>query len=229
MGGSLEAEGDAMTRARSGDLARRVAERRREVGLTREDVAGRAGMNSGYLDYLEHSPDAALTPGALLRLAAALKTTPEFLSGGHVDRPPGPGRAGPHPHLDVLSREECELHLAGGGVGRFVFLAAQGPVALPVNYRYLDGDVLFRTRPKGILAAAVGTTVSLEVDRIDESMSEGWSVLVTGRARLIDDPTELERAAGLGIEPWPGGPRTALMRIETEAISGRRIRQGSLA
>ena len=186
-------------------------------------------MTSGYLDYLEHSPDAALTAGALMRLAAALETTPEFLRGGHVDRPPGPGRAGPHPHLDVLSREECELHLAGGGVGRFVFLAPQGPVALPVNFRYLDGDVLFRTRPKGALAAATGTTVSLEVDRIDEPMSEGWSVLVSGRAHLIDDPAELEQAADLGIEPWPGGRREALMRIETEMISGRRIRQGSLA
>jgi len=218
-----------VTRARSGDLGHRVAERRREVGLTRDDVALRAGMNSGYLDYLEHSPDAALTAGALLRLAAALETTPEFLRGGLVDRPPGPGRAGPHPHLDVLSREECELHLAGGGVGRFVFLAPQGPVALPVNFRYLDGDVLFRTRPKGALAAAAGTTVSVEVDRIDDAMSEGWSVLVTGRARLVDDPAELEQAADLGIEPWPGGRREALMRIETEMISGRRIRQGSLA
>jgi len=218
-----------MTRARSGDLGRRVAERRREVGLTREDVAVRAGMSSGYLEYLEHSLEAALTAGTLLRLAAALETTPEFLRGGHVDRPPGPGRAGPHPHLDVLSREECELYLAGGGVGRFVFLAPQGPIALPVNFRFLDGDVLFRTRPRGTLAAAAGTTVSLEVDQIDEPMSEGWSVLVTGRARLIVDPTELEQFADLGIEPWPGGRREALIRIESEAISGRRIRQGSVA
>lgn len=217
-----------MTRAHSGDLGRRVAERRRELGLTREDVAVRAGMSSGYLEYLEHSLEAALTAGTLLRLAAALETTPELLRGGHVDRPPGPGRAGPHPHLDVLSREECVLHLAGGGVGRFVFLAPQGPVALPVNFRYLDGDVLFRTRPTGMLAAAAGTTVSLEVDQIDEAMSEGWSVLVTGRARLVDDPGELEQAAALGIEPWPGGHREALMRIATETISGRRIRQASL-
>jgi transcriptional regulator with XRE-family HTH domain len=223
----LENTPNNMTRAHSGDLGRRVAERRREVGLTREDVALRAGMHSGYLDYLEHSPDAALTAGALLRLASALETTPEFLRGGHVDRPPGPGRAGPHPHLDVLSREECELHLATGGVGRFVFLAPQGPVALPVNFRYFEGDVLFRTRPHGSLAAAEGTTVSLEVDRIDEPMSEGWSVLVTGRARLVDDPAELDRTADLGIEPWPGGRREALMRIETAAISARRIRKRS--
>ena len=215
--------------ARTGDLARRIAERRREIGLTREDLALRAGMHLEYLDYLERSPTAALVPSALLRLAAALETTADFLAGGHVDRPPGPGRAGPHPHLDVLTREECESHLAGGGVGRFVFLAPQGPVALPVNFRYLDGDVLFRTRPKGALAAAAGTTVSLEVDQIDEPMSEGWSVLVTGRAGLIVDPTELEQFADLGIDPWPGGRREGLIRIEAEEISGRRIRQGTVA
>jgi nitroimidazol reductase NimA-like FMN-containing flavoprotein (pyridoxamine 5'-phosphate oxidase superfamily) len=218
-----------MTIARSGDLGRRVMERRRERGLTLEDVASRTGMHSGYLEYVEHSPDAALTAGVLLRLAGALETTPEFLRGGHVDRPPGPGRAGPHPQLEVLSREECESHLAGGGVGRFVFLAPQGPVALPVNFRFHDGDVFFLTRVEGMLAAAGGMTASLEVDQIDEAMSEGWSVLVTGRARLVDDPAELEEAANFGIEPWPGGRRKALMRIETESMSGRRIRQGSLA
>ena len=57
-----------MARARSGDLGRRVAERRRELGLSREDVAVRAGMSSGYLEYLEHSLEAALTAGAEARL-----------------------------------------------------------------------------------------------------------------------------------------------------------------
>jgi len=88
--------------------------------------------------------------------------------------------------------------------------------------------VLFRTRPKGALAAAAGTTVSLEVDQIDEPMSEGWSVLVTGRARLIVDPTELEQYADLVIDPWPGGRREGIIRIEAGEISGRRIRQGTV-
>jgi transcriptional regulator with XRE-family HTH domain len=210
---------------RAGDLARRVAHRREELGLTRDEVAGRAGMASGYLDYLEHSPAVALNSGALVRLAAALETTPAFLRGGEIDRPPGIGRAGPHPRLDVLSKEQCATHLALGGVGRFVFLAKRGPAALPVNFRFVDGDIVFRTRTAGSLAAAAGSTVSFEVDRIDEAMSEGWSVLVTGRARLVDDPSELEQLARLGIEPWPGGRRDAVIRIETAEMSGRVIRQ----
>jgi transcriptional regulator with XRE-family HTH domain len=217
----------SVTAARSGDLARRVAHRRQELGLTQREVAQRAGLNPGYLDYLEHSPSVALPRGSLIRLAMALGTTVDYLRGSEVERPPGPGRTGPHPHLDILGKEECESHLAGGGVGRFVFLAEQGPVALPVNFRFADGDIVFRTRSEGVLAAAAGTTVGFEADHIDDAMSEGWSVLITGHARLISDPTELEQVVNLGIEPWPGGRREALMRIETAAISGRRIRQGS--
>lgn len=212
---------------RSGDLAHRVSYRRHELGRSVEEVAERAGMDAGYLDYLEHNSDVGISRGQVSRLAAALETTVAYLRGGEIDRPPGPGRPGPHPHLDVLSREECEAHLAGGGVGRFVFVAEQGPVALPVNFRVHNGNIVFRTRREGALATAAGTTVSLEADHIDEAMSEGWSVLITGRARLIDDPTELDKVGDLGdLEPWPGGRREALMCIETSVISGRRIRQG---
>jgi len=214
-----------MAAARSGDLAQRVAHRRRELGLSIEEVAGRAGMAAGYLDYLEHSPAVAIPRGSLIRLADALETTVMALRGGRVDRPRGPGRAGQHPQLDVLTREECEAHLAGGGVGRLVFLSAGVPVALPVNFRYLDGDIVFRTRAGGALAAAVGTIVSFEADRIDEAMSEGWSVLVSGQAHLVDDPDELEQIAALGIEPWPGGRRKAVIRVETAQLSGRGIHQ----
>jgi nitroimidazol reductase NimA-like FMN-containing flavoprotein (pyridoxamine 5'-phosphate oxidase superfamily) len=209
----------------SSDLARRIAHRRRELGLSREELARRAEMDPGYLDYLEHSPVSSMLPGVLLRLAAALETTAVHLRGGDVDRPPGPGRARAHPHLDVLSSEECEAHLAGGGIGRFVFLAPQGPVALPVNFRFLDGDVIFHTRAEGVLDAAAGSIVSFEVDHIDEAMSEGWSVLITGRAQLVDDPAQLEELAEFGIEPWPGGHREAVIRVGAETISGRAIHQ----
>lgn len=214
-----------MAAALPGDLARRVAHRRRELDLSREEVARRAGMAPGYLEYLEHSPAVAIPRGSLIRLADALETTVKALRGGSVDRPPGPGRPGPHPQLDVLTQEECEAHLAGGGVGRLVFLTAGVPLALPVNFRYLDGDIVFRTRAGGALAAAAGTIVSFEVDRIDEAMSEGWSVLVSGHAHLVDDPDELEQIAALGIEPWPGGHRQTVIRIETAQVSGRSIHQ----
>ena len=207
------------------DLAERVAHRRRELGLSREEVARRAGIAAGYLNYVEHGAAVAIPRGSLIRLAAALETSVTALRGGMVYRPPGPGRAGPHPRLDVLTPEECEAHLAGGGVGRLVFLATGVPLALPVNFRYLDGDIVFRTRAGGALAAAAGTIVSFEVDQIDEAMSEGWSVLASGHAHLVDNPDELEQIAALGIEPWPGGRRETVIRIQTGQLSGRSIHQ----
>ena len=216
-----------MTAAGAGDFARRVAHRRRELGLSVDDVARRAGMHADYVEYLERAPFVALGPGALRRLAAALETSLEGLRGGGIDRPPGPGRSGPRPHLDILSSQECQAHLAGGGVGRFVFVDHDRPVALPVNFRMLEGDVVFRTRATGVLAAAAGARVGFEVDRIDDAMSEGWSVFVGGRARLVDDPGELDQIAMLGIEPWPGGRREAVIRIESAELSGRRIRRAS--
>ncbi len=214
-----------MPGARTGDLARRVAHRRRELELSREQVARRAGIDAGYLEYLEQAPAVSLSPGMLVHLAAALETSPAALRGGTVERPPGPGRAGPYPCLETLDGEECLALLAGGGVGRLVFVSKRGPVALPVNFRLLEGDVVFRTRTGGRLAAVAGSTASFEVDRIDEAMSEGWSVLVTGHARLVEDAAELERIGRLGIEPWPGGRREAVIRIERETLTGRRIRQ----
>jgi nitroimidazol reductase NimA-like FMN-containing flavoprotein (pyridoxamine 5'-phosphate oxidase superfamily) len=209
----------------AGDFARRVVHRRRELGLSREEVAKRADMDDGYLGYLEQSPYVALSPGALMRLAAALETTLTFLAGGTVGRPLGVGRAGPDPQLEVLTKEQSEAHIAAGGVGRRVFMAQRGPVALPVNFRFVEGEVVFRTGATSSLASAAGATVSFEVDHIDEAMSQGWSVLVTGRARCVVAPLELEQLAEIGIDPWAGGARDAVIRIETAVISGRNIRQ----
>ena len=67
--------------------------------------------------------------------------------------------------------------------------------------------------------------MSFEVDRVDEAMSEGWSVLVTGRLRRVS-PDELRRLENLGVEPWAGGPRSVYLRLELREVSGRRIRAG---
>jgi len=61
--------------------------------------------------------------------------------------------------------------------------------------------------------------------RRNAAAHEGSSVIVTGHARRVDDPSELEQLAQRGIEPWAGGSRDAIIRVETAEISGRRIRQ----
>ena len=187
--------------------------------------ARRAGVEPGYLDYFEHSPNASLSASALLRLAKALETTPQVLAGGDVARPPGTGRAGPDPRIEALDVDQCEAHLVPGGVGRIVFCDPAGPLALPVNFGWVNGRVVFRTsRATGSRVVDAGL-VSFEVDHIDEAMSEGWSVIVTGHGYAVTDPEELEGLATLAIEPWAGGERDVYLRIDPSGISGRAIRQ----
>lgn len=162
----------------------------------------------------------------MLLLAMALDTTPEQLHGGRVERAPGPGRAGPHPELRELTPEQCAVHLEAGGVGRIVFLTERGPVAHPVNFVVSDGDVVLSTTAAQADELEAQQRASFQIDRVDEAMSEGWSVLATGTARRVDDPDELVVLSSLGLEPWAGGNRHALVRIHPEEITGRVIVQG---
>jgi nitroimidazol reductase NimA-like FMN-containing flavoprotein (pyridoxamine 5'-phosphate oxidase superfamily) len=140
---------------------------------------------------------------------------------------PGQRRAATYPKLETLSDEECTRLLRDGGVGRFVFNTDRGPEAVPVNYRLLDGDVVFRVAADTSLAAVADMElVSFEVDHVDEAMSSGWSVLVTGPVRRVS-PDEFRRLEDLGIEPWAGGQRSVYLRIDLRDVSGRRIRTGA--
>ncbi|HEY3683542.1 MAG TPA: helix-turn-helix transcriptional regulator [Streptosporangiaceae bacterium] len=76
-------------RSRPGDLARRIAARREELGLTRETVARRAGMGPGYLGHLEEHATMP-TWETLRRVAAALETTPGVLLGEAASSCPEP-------------------------------------------------------------------------------------------------------------------------------------------
>jgi len=62
------------------DLGRRAAERRRQLGLSRAQVARRARMPEGYVRDIEER-SAEINAGVLWRLAAALETTPRQLLG----------------------------------------------------------------------------------------------------------------------------------------------------
>ncbi|MEV1063592.1 pyridoxamine 5'-phosphate oxidase family protein [Streptomyces sp. NPDC050263] len=210
--------------APSGDLGRRIAARRALLGLTREETAARAGMAPNYVAHLEQHPDAAPSRGALLALAAVLRTTVSALTGGDADLPPGPGQAGRAPEFTELSRAECAELLSAHGVGRLAVSTALGPVIVPVNYSVVDDTIVFRTAPGATPSLGVGCPVAFEVDRIDDVFSEGWSVLVRGHARTVTDTGEERRLAKQAYSaPWTGGRRDQWVRIEPYAVTGRRI------
>ncbi|GAB2518497.1 pyridoxamine 5'-phosphate oxidase family protein [Nocardiopsis aegyptia] len=226
-GGTMEH--DQETERARGDLGRRVAQRRAELGLSQEEVAERAGMAPGFVAYLESHPP-QLTKRALYRLADALRTSTDHLLGADTDVPPGvASTAVPRPRLSGLSRRACLDLIGPGGVGRVAFVSPtrSGPVVLPVNYALVDGDVAFRTAADAELVRQLPGYVGFEVDRLDDTMSEGWSVLVTGLARIVHDPDEDAALRALApVRPWAGGERETYVRVTPDQVTGRRVTAG---
>ena len=206
-----------------GDLARRVIHRRNELGYTTEELAERVGIDPTYLKYFERNADARLSAGTLNLIALVLDTTPMALTGGDIDRAPGRGRAGRHPSLEMLAREQCDAHLAAGGVGRIAFSTERGPVALPVNFEFTDGEIVLSTDEAKADLLAAQSVIGFEIDRVDEAFSEGWSVLVSGPAHRVLDTDEVMRLETLDLEAWAGGDRHTLVKITPVTVTGRVI------
>ncbi|NJP90532.1 helix-turn-helix domain-containing protein [Nonomuraea sp. FMUSA5-5] len=211
-------------------LGRRIARRRDELGLTREELAERTGIEAGYITYLEDGPSIRET---LTKLASALDTTVEDLLGEVTETPSGTGPASPHPELVTLSESECLHLLRPGGVGRIAFDGRYGPTVLPVNFRLSDGAIVFRTEPGGTTDQDLRTgmqdveyKVAFEVDRIEELTRGGWSVLAQGSLHHVTEADERAAAVATGVEPWVGGERQQYLKIIPTRLTGRRIKPG---
>ena len=213
---------DPQTSTQAGDMSLRVARRRAELGLSIEELARRTGISPGYLRYFEEHSDAWMSAGSTILLAVVLDTTPAALRGSTLWAP-GRGRSGHHPELQTLTAEQCEAHLSAGGVGRVVLSTGRGPVALPVNFEYSNGDVIISTDPTKADVLETQPIIGFEVDRVDDVVSEGWSVLVTGVARRVDDPDEILMLSSLDLESWAGSASHVLVSISPVEITGRVI------
>jgi transcriptional regulator with XRE-family HTH domain len=188
-------------RPHPGDVSRRVALLREELGLSREQLALRAGMAPTFVQYVEEQSDTIGT-GPLLRLAAALHTTAGQLLGA---------APGPPPAVHELGTEECWDRLAEHLFGRVALTTPEGPAVIPVGYTVDGGAIACHCctgAGAGAHAPAPGTEVAFEVDQVDETLGSGWSVQVIG----IVDRAPAER----GGEP--------AMRVMPERVSGRVIR-----
>lgn len=206
-----------------GDLSRRVALRRAELRLTREQVALRAKINLRYLDYLESFPSVPAA-STLRQLAAALRTTPAALLGAGTGTPPGRAGLPARPVVTKLFPAECRRLIDPGGIGRIAFSTASGPVVLPVNFVVLGGTIVLRTGAGTVIGAHGDDTVAFEADHIDEALGQGWSVLVRGQAHRVLQPYELRHVReAAAVVPWPGGKRETYVRIVPSQITGRRI------
>ncbi|MFJ3306680.1 pyridoxamine 5'-phosphate oxidase family protein [Streptomyces sp. NPDC086549] len=128
----------------------------------------------------------------------------------------------------ALDRQECLRLLSKVPIGRVVYTRRALPAVLPVNFS-LDADssvVLFTSSGSDLVRAIDGVVVAFEVDDFREETRSGWSVVVTGRAQVVNDPAEHERLSRTGPRSWMPVRGGVFVRIESEIVTGRTV-QGS--
>jgi hypothetical protein len=76
-----------------------------------------------------------------------------------------------------------------------------------------------------LAAAARNFVVAFEADELDPDLRTGWSVTVVGHAQRVTDVDELVQLSGTFLQPWVEGQRDHFVRIRTEKVTGRRLRE----
>jgi nitroimidazol reductase NimA-like FMN-containing flavoprotein (pyridoxamine 5'-phosphate oxidase superfamily) len=126
--------------------------------------------------------------------------------------------------LELLTEEEALALLSVAEVGRIGLTIGAMPAIFPVNYRMIDGAIVFRTASGSKLTAATqGAVVAFEVDDYDRVDRTGWSVLAVGQAEVAQDGSMALKAIATHLEPFAEGRRVTIVRIEPTFVSGRRI------
>ena len=129
-----------------------------------------------------------------------------------------------------LTESECLRLLASVSIGRVVFTHRAMPAIRPVNHVVDGRTIIIRTHLGAAIAARAsdsggepqGSVVCYEADDLDPARRTGWSVIVTGMARLVTDPAAVDRDAA-AIEPWIAGDLNQVVAIEPQIVSGIRL------
>lgn len=127
-----------------------------------------------------------------------------------------------------LDRDEALALLASVNLGRIVFTRNALPAIRPVNHAIVGDHLVIRTHEGAALAAATGgagTVVAYEADLIDPDTHLGWSVVVTGFARLVCDPDQLARYQEL-VAPWISRTMEHAVLIQLDMVNGFRMTEG---
>ena len=97
------------------------------------------------------------------------------------------------------------------------------PAIRPVNYTLRGHNILLRTRADGLAARLDGQVVAFEIDEVDAESESGWSVVVTGTARVLHEPSDLVRLDSLPVASWAGPDHATAVCITPGSVTGRRI------
>ncbi|WP_432968992.1 pyridoxamine 5'-phosphate oxidase family protein [Dactylosporangium sp. CA-233914] len=125
--------------------------------------------------------------------------------------------------LRSLGRRRCLELLGSVPVGRVVFTDRALPAIRPVNH-LVDGETIVIRSNLGAGLASAATAhgslvVAYEADEIDAGTHTGWTVVVTGTARLVLDESRLRRYEEV-LHPWVGETMNCVISIDCDLVNG---------
>lgn len=129
--------------------------------------------------------------------------------------------------LEVLPLAQCLTLLRSRPLGRLAYLDAGSPMIVPVNHLVDGSTVVLRTvAGRKLDAAIVGKPVAFQLDDHDPARGTGWSVVVRGRAEILEDEDRIARYESQ-LDSWAiaEGSEAAWVRIAADEVSGRRLRR----
>lgn len=103
-----------------------------------------------------------------------------------------PFNAGAHVH--PMSQAEMDQFLTAAPIGRLGMITPEGPYVIPVGYCYTDGKIFIhmcREEGRKMRALKANPIVCFEVDESLSDASLAKSVVITGRAEIIDEPKRM--------------------------------------
>jgi pyridoxamine 5'-phosphate oxidase-like protein len=125
--------------------------------------------------------------------------------------------------MKPMTRQQALDKLASAAFGRVVFTQHAMPALRQVNHVIHNGRIIIRSHPDSAITAHAdhgrGTVVLYEADDIDPRTRTGWTVTVTGLARLVENPAQAARYKTM-VLPWIGGNMSDVISIDPEIVTG---------
>jgi uncharacterized protein len=124
--------------------------------------------------------------------------------------------------ISVLSETECWDLLSSVALGRLVTTVNGQPEIFPVNFVVQHKTIVFRTAEgTKLVTTAINDRVLFEAD--DHGVTQGWSVIVRGKARILRTHEEIAEAERAQLLPWTATAKQHFVRIQPLSVTGRRF------
>ena len=127
--------------------------------------------------------------------------------------------------ITVLSAEEAVEKLKSSTFGRLAIRHDDDIDIFPVNFRFHEGAIFFRTAEGAKLSGLMmNPVVAFETDQVKGE--QAWSVLVKGEARRLEKSEEIHEAETIGLAPWVPTLKYNWVKITPSTIEGRTFQLG---